>query len=180
MCCAFSASALLIRPDRDDAEYLELATRYASSVALNAPGGEGVLISPRWVLTSAHFGKVLKERKPAASLAFGARTHAIEAVYLHPDWKPGGPNDIALVFFKEPVQDIQPTPPYRGDDEAGKGVVIAGSGSATRDGNHDGIIGNAGDWEVCARVSAFAGWIEDTIWRAAQKEVEPMRGKRSP
>ena len=31
------ASALLTRPDRDDAEYLELATKYESSVALGAP-----------------------------------------------------------------------------------------------------------------------------------------------
>lgn len=129
MGCALPAPALLIRSDRDDAEYLELATRYASSVALNAPGGEGVLIAPRWVLTSAHLAKALQDRKPAASLGFAGRPHAVRAVFIHPEWKPGGANDIALLFLEEPVQGVQPTPPYRGSDEAGKGVVIAGSGA---------------------------------------------------
>ena len=58
------AGAILIRPDRDDAEYLELATRYPASIALPA-GGEGVLIAPRWVLTAAHRAKALQEMKPA-------------------------------------------------------------------------------------------------------------------
>jgi hypothetical protein len=129
MCCALPASALLIRTDRDDAEYLELASRYGSSVALNAPGGEGVLIAPRWVLTSAHRAKALQDRKPPASIAFGPRQHAVQGVFIHPAWKPGGANDIALVFLEEPVVGVQPTPPYRGSDEAGKGVVIAGSGT---------------------------------------------------
>jgi hypothetical protein len=230
-CCALPASALLIRSDRDDAEYLELATRYASSVALNAPGGEGVLISPRWVLTAAHRARVLQERKPAASLAFGGRQHPIEAVFIHAGWKPGGPNDIALVLLKEPVQGVQPTPPYRGSDEAGKGVVIAGSGatgkigeppSAQRaDGRKRAAINTVdrvtpatlglrikppdeasdlqgalapgesgapaylqtpqglfvagiaqraeGGWETYSRVSAFAEWIDATIWRAATR-----------
>jgi hypothetical protein len=126
------AAALLIRPDRDDAEYLELATRYGSSLALGAAGGEGVLIAPRWVLTAAHRARALQERKPAAMLAIGARRHGIEAVFLHPDWKPGGASDIALVFLKEPVPGIEPTAPYRGSDEAGKGVVIVGGGPSAR------------------------------------------------
>jgi hypothetical protein len=44
LCLAQPAAALLIRPDRDDSEYVELASRYSSSVLLNAPDGEGVLI----------------------------------------------------------------------------------------------------------------------------------------
>jgi hypothetical protein len=230
LCCAFSASALLIRPDRDDAEYLELATRYASSVALNAPGGEGVLIAPRWVLTSAHRARALQERKSPSSLAFAGRPHAVESVFTHPEWKPGGgANDIALVFLKEPVEGVQPTPPYRESDEAGKGVVIVGSGatgklggppSAQRtDGRKRAAINTVdrvtpatlglrvkpaeeasdlqgalvpaetgapaylqtrqglfvagiaqqaqGGWETYARVSAFAEWIDATIWKVA-------------
>ena len=38
------AAALVIRPDRDDSEYLELATRYTSSIALGASAGEGVFL----------------------------------------------------------------------------------------------------------------------------------------
>ena len=229
LCCAFSASALLIRPDRDDAEYLELATRYASSVALNAPGGEGVLIAPRWVLTSAHRAKALQDRTPSASLTMAGRQHAVESVFIHPEWKPGGGSDIALVFLTEPVASLQPTPPYRESDEAGKGVVIVGSGATgklggppsarradgskraaintvdratpttlglrvkpleeasdlqgalvaaetgapayiqTRDGLFVAGIAQQteGGWETYARVSAFAEWIDATIWKVA-------------
>lgn len=231
MCCAIPASALLIRPDRDDAEYLELASRYASSVALNAPGGEGVLIAPRWVLTSAQRAKALQDRKPPASIPFGGRPHAIRSVFVHPEWKPGGTNDIALVFLESPVEGVQPTAPYRGSDEAGKGVVITGSGATGRigappsaqrlDGRRRAAINTVdrvsantlglrikpadeasdlqgalvpaesgapaylqtkeglfvagiaqqteGGWETYARVSAFAEWIDATMWRAATR-----------
>lgn len=231
LCCASPASAILIRADRDDAEYLELATRYASSLALNAPGGEGVLISPRWVLTSADRARALQERKPAISLTVGGRLHAVESIFIHPEWRPGGPNDIALVFLKEPVQGVQPTPPYRGNDEGGKGVVIAGSGATGRIGDPpsalrsdgrkraaintvDRVTANTlglrikppeeasdlqgalvpaesgapaylqtkeglfvagiarqaeGEWETYARVSAFAEWIDATMWKAATR-----------
>ena len=37
---ALPAAGLVIRADRDDAEYLELASRYTSSVPLSAPQGE--------------------------------------------------------------------------------------------------------------------------------------------
>ena len=40
-----------MRADRDDAEYLELATRYGACIPL-AFEGEGVLVASRWVLTS--------------------------------------------------------------------------------------------------------------------------------
>jgi hypothetical protein len=123
------ACAILIRPDRDDAEYLELATRYAASIALPA-GGEGVLIAPRWVLTAAHRAKALQEMKPAPKLALGGRDHDIEAVHLHPEWKSGEANDIALVLLRKDVTGVEPTPIYRASDESGKGVVIVGHGES--------------------------------------------------
>jgi hypothetical protein len=135
LCCAIPASALLIRPDRDDAEYLELASRYGSSVALNATGGEGVLIAPRWVLTSAQAGKSLRDAKPPAPIAFGSRRHEVQAVVVHPDWQAGSESDIALVYLKEPVPGIEPSRLYREADEAGKGVVIAASGPTGRIGD---------------------------------------------
>jgi hypothetical protein len=74
---AFPPHAILIRPDRDDAEYLELATRYPSSIPLGAPDGEGTLIAPRWVLTAAHMAKALQELKTAPKLSIGDASHAI-------------------------------------------------------------------------------------------------------
>jgi hypothetical protein len=247
---ASPASALLIRADRDDAEYLELATGYASSVLLNAPDGEGVLVAPRWVLTAAHMAKALQEMKALPKLEFGARAYEIRSVFLHPDWKKGGASDIALLLLRDPVKGVEPTPIYRATDEGGKTVVIVGHGYTgkigekplpkerwdrkkraaintvdrlsprtlglrikggddasdlqgaaapgdsggpaflqtpeglfvlgigygTDDTNADGIVGNEGDWEIYARVSAFAAWIDAVMLEVAAKEAAALMG----
>jgi hypothetical protein len=126
------AAAILIRADRDDAEYLELATRYTSSLLLNAPDGEGVLIAPRWVLTAAHRAKALQEMKGLPKLRFGERDYEIQSLFPHPDWKKGGHSDLALILLKEPVRGVEPTRLYGGSDEAGKSVVIVGHGHTGR------------------------------------------------
>ena len=55
---ALPAHAILTRTDRSYAEYVEMASKYKTSVAIPVPGGgEGVLIAERWVLTSARIGK---------------------------------------------------------------------------------------------------------------------------
>lgn len=248
MCCALPAAALLIRPDRDDSEYLELASRYTSSVLLNAPDGEGVLIASRWVLTAAHMAKALQEMKALPKLEFGGREYEIRSLHIHPDWRKGGAADIALLLLKDYVKGVEPTPIYRERDEGGKSIVIvghghtgkigekplprerwdrkkraaintvdrvsprtlallikpadeasdlqgaaapgdsggpayiqtaeglfvAGIGYATDDTNADGIVGNAGDWEIYARVSAFAPWIEAVMTDVAAKEAEAL------
>ena len=125
---AFPAAAILIRADRDDAEYLELATRYTSSVPLSAPGGEGVLIAPRWVLTAAHRARALREMQTIPKLDIAGRAHEVQSIVIHPDWKAGEANDIALILLRRDVTAIQPTPVYRLADEAGKPVVIVGHG----------------------------------------------------
>lgn len=111
--CAFPAAALSIRTDRDDAEYLELATRYTSPVALSASAGEGALIAPRWVLTSAQVARSLQQLK----------SQRVKAYFVHPT------ADLALMFLQEPMVQA-PLPLYRRNDEAGKGVAVVGLGSA--------------------------------------------------
>ena len=123
-CSTLPAAALLIRPDRDDAEYLELASRYTSCVRLDAPGGDGVLIAPRWVLTSEKAARTLREMKPRPKIAIGRRQVEIQQVYIH--------DGVGLVSLKSDVTDPPFTPPYRGADESGKTVVIAGHGETGR------------------------------------------------
>ena len=125
--CAPPAAAILIRPDRDDAEYLEMATKFTSFVALGVPDGGGVLINARWVLTAAHMAKVVEERK-GHRIRIGRGDHAVERVYVHPDWKKGGHSDIGLILLRSAVGDVEPTPVYSAQDEAGKTVIIVGSG----------------------------------------------------
>lgn len=123
------AAAILIRPDRDDAEYLELATKYPASVPLNAPDGEGVLIGERWILTAAHMVKALQEMKPAPRISVGGREHEIASLHLHPDWRKGDPrSDVGLIRLKRAVTDVEPALLYREKDEGGKAVVVVGHG----------------------------------------------------
>ena len=117
---ASHATALTIRPDRDDAEYLELASRYTSAVRLSAAGGEGVLIAPRWILTRA------ERAKGVARIRIGDRDHAVLSTYTE------GQSGVALLLLREAAADIEPTPIYRGRDEGGRGVVIAGHGGDGR------------------------------------------------
>ena len=107
---------MLTRADRDDAEYLELASRYTSSIVLPARAGEGVLIAPRWVLTTARHARTLQQQKNAA----------VDGTYVHPR------DEIALVRLKQPPRGVPPTPLYRGTEEAGKTVVLVGHGGDGR------------------------------------------------
>jgi hypothetical protein len=230
---ALPAAAILIRADREDAEYVELATRYPQAIALPA-GGEGTIIAARWVLTTASRAQALRQVKPAPKLIVAGREHEIEAVHLHPDWKPGGANDIALLLLRKDARDIEPLPVYRWSDESGKGVAIVGHGetgkigarSAAADGKKRAAINTIdrveprvlglrikpaeeasdlqgaaapgdsggpaiietangmfiagvrfatdGDWELYARVSAFAPWIDAVMLDVAKRELDSM------
>jgi len=133
LAAALPASGILIRSDREDAEYLELATRYPSSVELNVPGGgEGVLIAPRWVLTSAQRAKALRDTKPLPRLRFGEDEHEIQSFFIHPQWTSGSDTDVALLLLRKGVRDVEPSALYRARDEDGKTVAIAGHASADR------------------------------------------------
>ena len=122
---------MLIRPDRDDAEYLELASRYTASIALTAPASEAVLVAPRWLLLPA-------SRAPAANkpLEIAGRTQIVVRVVPHPEARPGTLTDLALVQLAADVEGLKPIPPYRRDDEAGKAVVLVAHGPT-------GVIGQA-------------------------------------
>jgi len=136
LAAALPAPAILIRADRGDAEYLEMASKYKTSVALPvAGGGEGVLIAPRWVLTSGRVGKALQSTK-GARVEIDGRKYDIVQVVVHPAWTPAyRSSSLALVYLKEPVRSIEPTPLYRQSDEAGGAVVIVGHGETGRIGD---------------------------------------------
>ncbi|QJR09695.1 hypothetical protein DSM104443_00745 [Usitatibacter rugosus] len=221
---ATTAHAILVRPDREDGEYLELATRYESAVAL--PVGEGALIAPRWILTSANVARALDAQQPRARPVIAGKPREIVEVRIQAD--------LALLQLREPVEELEPTPIHREADEGGKtvrivghgstgrvgdkgvkanparqgraaintvdrvglrtfavrlkpaddasdlqgafaadergaaaffetkegGIFVAGIATLTDDANNDGIAGNIGDWQIFARVSAYAAWID--------------------
>ena len=218
---AWPAAALLMRSDRDDAEYLELASRYTSSIALGANAGEAVLIAPRWLLTGAPQAQRLHAHD---TVAIGGERHEIQSIAVDPS------RTLALVFLRTPVATIEPSPIYREADEEGKPVIFAAHGRGGRIGDPSasfpaaaragintidrvtartlalrikgpdeasdmqaaltdeelgapafievkghplvaGIaVGNGADLQSFARVSAFAGWIDDALFAAALAE----------
>jgi len=119
-----SAEALLTRPDRDDAEYLELASRYSSSIPLPAPVGEGVLIAPRWVVTVPTPARLLREIHPTPSIRIAGDDYEIEAIHIG--------EDVALLLLDRSVKGLNPTPVWREGDESGRGVAIVGHRSTGR------------------------------------------------
>lgn len=120
------AAALLIRADREDAEYLELATRYAASLRLPAPAGEGVLVGARWVLTAAAPAELLREIKPTPPITVGGREHEIASI--HSD------GFLALLYLASPVTSVRPIPVFRGPDEAGRLVAVVAHGPSGKQG----------------------------------------------
>jgi hypothetical protein len=120
-----AAQALLIRADRDDAEYVELASRYAAAVALPG-GGEAVLIAPSWLLTTAQLAKALPDK---ARVTIAGKGYDVILTRTHPGWSDSKVNDIALVQLKRGVpEEIEPLLLYRFDNEAGKAVVVVAHG----------------------------------------------------
>lgn len=121
--------AILIRPDRADAKYLELAIKYPASVGLNLPDGEATLIAPQWLLTAAHLAKDIKTGKESARITIGNKQYRVEKVFAHPDYKNAKSGaDLALVKLTEEVTEIKPVPIYRGTEETGKIATIVGHG----------------------------------------------------
>jgi hypothetical protein len=126
---AWPACALQIRADRDDAEYLELATRYGACIPL-AFEGEGVLVASRWVLTSARVASGLRALKKALPpVRFAGIEHEIQAIFDE--------GDVGLILLRKPVTNVAPIFLHRSSDEAGKPVVFVAHGRGGRIGEKE-------------------------------------------
>ena len=116
------ARALLIRADRDDAEYVELATRYASALWLEPVASGGVLIAPEWILTHGSAAEGLERMAPRPRLRVGKGEHEIAAVFLSPNKR------LGLVHLKSPVRGVAATAIYNSRDEGGKVLIVVSRG----------------------------------------------------
>ena len=130
---ALPSAAILTRPDRDDEEYRELATRYPAAIPLGPAAGTGTLIAPRWVLTSARSASSLRSAR--ATLQLAGRPIEIQEVIVHPDWRAGDDADIALLFLRQPVEGTEPVATYRESDEAAQTARVVGYGETGRIGS---------------------------------------------
>lgn len=128
--------AIVVRHDRDDRSFLELAKNFPATVTFHHAGsgfamdGMGTLVAPRWVLTAGH---IAAELAPGDLAELGGSNYKIDAIVQHPGWHgikswEDVRRDIALIRLETAVTGIPPARLYTGDDEAGMTATIVGRG----------------------------------------------------
>jgi hypothetical protein len=119
--------AIVIRHDRDDAKYRELAKQFKAYGDVVEAGS--TLVDKSWLLTAGHVATTIT---PYSSFAVvGGHEYMIDRVVMHPDYiKDGyrGRRDVAMLHLTKPVTDVEPVLLYRKDDEAGQIVTFFGRG----------------------------------------------------
>jgi len=145
---SFSASAVVIRDDVDDAKY-RVPDAELPALADIPMEGHGVLIDPRWVVTAAH--AVTWQSGGVNEVTINHVPRHVERVVLYPGYQKlpqplvdkalkthdatqiiaflSASNDVALLKLSEPVTDVAPIAIYRKNDELGKTIKIVGKGA---------------------------------------------------
>ena len=135
-CARVPAQAIVIRHDRDDQLYIELAKKFPATVIFHIQNsdfgmdGMGTLIDARWVLTAGH---VVAELNPGDMAEIGGSRYEIEELVQYPHWRGvkswnDVQRDIALVRLRTAVQGIEPALLYSKSDEAGLVLTLVGAG----------------------------------------------------
>jgi hypothetical protein len=132
---AASANAIVMRHDRDEKTFIDLARNFPATVTFNtprdaSPWGVGTLIDPSWVLTAGHIAEQLQ---PGDRATIGDVAYEIESIVQYPNWQgvkswEDVKRDIALVRLRTPVSGITPATLYTGNDEMGMVLTIVGTG----------------------------------------------------
>lgn len=161
----FTASAVVIRHDVEDAQYRVPAAEYPFLVDL--PGeGHGALIAPEWIITAAH---TLPMHSPLEQVVVAGTPRKVERVIVHEGYRTlpkelidpamasgeavlivvflAGSDDIALIRLAEPVQDVAPVALHDAPVRAGQTIRIVGKG-ATGNGEHGYRPGGANRTEL--------------------------------
>ena len=151
---SFSAGAVVIRDDVDDLKYRVLDSELPALADMPIEG-HGLLIDPQWVLTAAH--AVTWQSGGVNEVTINHVSRHVERLVLYPGYQKlpqalvdealktgdatpvvaflSSSNDIALLKLSAPITDVAPVAIYKGNDESGKIVKIAGKG-ATGTGLH--------------------------------------------
>lgn len=129
---SLSVQAGTIREDQSDSAYLSLAQspQYASvGVFANSWNytGCGVLISPEWILTSAH----LFTAATSGSFTISGTTYTANQLIKDPGWNGSAlaGYDFGLAHLSTPVTGVTPAQLYQGSSEIGQTATFVGFGS---------------------------------------------------
>ena len=122
---------IVIRHDKNDAQYIALGKKFPAVCKVGKRGGDGTLISPRWIITAAHVAQGMFNREGANLKIYFENDevgYSIEKVFINPDFAPMQGADIAIIQLKKDVQKIKPVQLYTQQDETGKEIIIVGHG----------------------------------------------------
>lgn len=144
---SFTASAVVIRHDVEDAKYRVSTSDYP--YLTDMPGeGHGVLISPHWIVTAAH---AVTWQSQVRQVTINGVSREVERLVIHPDYKKppqallnqaletwdwtlfraflSSSADIALVKLSQSVTDVSPISISDRADEYGEVIQIVGKGA---------------------------------------------------
>ena len=133
--------SIAIRHDVDDNRYIELGSDFPATVRVGERGGDGTLVSPEWVVTAAHVAAGVVRRYGDDLKIFvddESEGISVAQVIVHPEFRPMGDYDIALIRLATLVENIAPAQLYSESDEAGKQIFIVGHGDTKK--------GTGGEW----------------------------------
>lgn len=122
-----TADAIVIRHDRDDRRYQELAKQYSDSVVyLN--GCVGTIIDPQWIITARHcFGNYqykesLVLQRESFAVEHSGEQYPIRKIFFNPK------ADMALIQLKRSINNASSVSLYSHRDEKGEIVTFVGDG----------------------------------------------------
>ncbi|MDK1288397.1 trypsin-like serine protease [Pseudoalteromonas sp. B95] len=154
---SYNASAILIRHDIEDKEYLAKPSDFPALITFYIDGAHGSLIKPNWVVTAAHTTFCLE---PGTKIKTTNGSAIVKRLHVHPKHTPGVSHDIALVELSESINEVRPAKLYQETNEAGRDIWFIGIG-----GTGNGIAGITVD-----------NYDNKGVLRKAQNRVEQAKG----
>ena len=119
------AHAIVIRHDRDDAQYRQMAADYP--MVCRVAQGMGTLVDSMWVITAGHVAASIPKKN--GEVVFGDRHVRVSYYVIHPGFGTiDAHRDLALLKLAEPVHDIEPARLYEASDELGAQITFVGDG----------------------------------------------------
>lgn len=134
---------MLIRHDKDEAEFLKIAERFEKYIChLNLPDCEGTIIADQWAISAAHCAVGIVEKFDAGKKHFVVINDVeteVDKVIIYKEWRKRQA-DIALLHLKTKPIDAMQAKLYVDEDEVDKLVYMVGRGD-----KGDGLIGVNGN-----------------------------------